>query len=368
MGGAWCNTYGTQMATRVLASICISPALGIGGAVATELFFSRERAQKLGWWTLMTTLGTPGGPFIMGFVVQHLGVRWIFWILAIINMCQFIGYVCLGGESLYRPDRHADDAIDEGKLQHTRTISYRLTLFQRIDPSPVTAWTFLSPFQLTTKLSVIVPACAYAVVFSYANIALIVEMPILFGEKFHLNAQQIGLQYIALIIGSVIGEQVSGPLSDWAQRRSDRALKSIHRGHVRATHRLWFSYVGFATVIGGLLIWGIRIEQAAVGAWNVTPLVGAAIAAFGNQVITTTLIAYAVDCHRDRAMDIGVLINLIRQVWGFVGPFYMPLMFESLGFSGSAGLMVGIVVLFALLPILGLHWFASKTAKVEQDV
>ncbi|KAK5313030.1 hypothetical protein LTR93_011097 [Exophiala xenobiotica] len=350
MGGAWCTSYGTQMTTRALTAICISPALGIGGAVATELFFAHERAQKLGWWTLMTTLGTPGGPFIMGFVVQHIGVRWIFWILAIINFCQFLRYLLLGGETLY--PSHSDAA---SSVPATKSPTLR-----RIDRTPLSLSAFYSPLLLVTKASVIVPSCAYAVVFCYANIALLVETPVIFGEKFHLDAQQIGLQYIALIIGSVIGEQVSGPLSDFVQRRHRKHSQGNPQHRASPTRRLWFSYVGFLTVFIGLIVWGVRVQHAKEGVWNVTPLVGAAIAAFGNQVITTTLIAYAVDCYRDRSMDIAVLVNFVRQVWGFIGPFYLPHMFETLNLGPSAGLMCGIIAVFALVPIMVLHWFARN--------
>lgn len=98
IGGAFCTSYGAQMSTRILTAILICPPLGIGSGVVTELFFRREHAQKLGWWTLLLTIGIPLGPFIMGFVVQHLRVNWIFGILAIINFCQFLGYLWLQGE------------------------------------------------------------------------------------------------------------------------------------------------------------------------------------------------------------------------------------------------------------------------------
>ncbi|KAI9879913.1 MAG: hypothetical protein M1830_006580 [Pleopsidium flavum] len=101
IGGVFCTSYGAQMTTRVLMSILICPPLGMGSGVVTELFFSHERAQKMGWWTLMTTLGTPGGPFIIGFVVKHIGINWIFWIFAIINFCQFLGYLLLDAETLH---------------------------------------------------------------------------------------------------------------------------------------------------------------------------------------------------------------------------------------------------------------------------
>jgi MFS family permease len=63
------------MTSRILTAVFICPPLGIGSGVVTELFFKHERAQKMGWWTLMTTLGTPLGPFLMGFVVQHRNVE-----------------------------------------------------------------------------------------------------------------------------------------------------------------------------------------------------------------------------------------------------------------------------------------------------
>ena len=43
-------------------------------------------------------------------------------------------------------------------------------------------------------------------------------------------------------------------------------------------------------VIIGLLIFTIQLHNAKDGHWNITPLVGIALAGFGNQVITTILI------------------------------------------------------------------------------
>ena len=57
---------------------------------------------------------------------------------------------------------------------------------------------------MVAKLSVIIPAAAYAMVFSW-QVIIKIPIPRLFTEYYHLNTQQIGLQYISLIIGSVIG-------------------------------------------------------------------------------------------------------------------------------------------------------------------
>jgi hypothetical protein len=170
---------------------------------------------------------------MMGFVVRHIGVKWIFWILAIINLCQFLGYLLFGGETIYSAAR--DARVDAGASEIKRRW-FPFSKSGSTGGTPLIFWTFCTPFQLVSKASVIIPTWAYAVVFCYANIAILVEMPAIFGEKFHLNAQQIGLQYIALLIGSIIGEQVLGPLSDLLQRRREQALQRQHQGHVSPTH------------------------------------------------------------------------------------------------------------------------------------
>lgn len=290
------------MATRALAAWFISPPLGIGSGVVTELSHPEERARKLGWWTLMITLGIPGSAFINGFVAQHLGVAWIYWIFAIINGAQFIAYILLGDETLY---------VKVSPISHKPRNRLGRLVPRRIDPRPFKIQDFIAPLFLGRFPRILIPGIAYGIEFAYANIAIIVNTPLIFGEKFDFNAQQIGYQFVAVIIGSVLGEQLSGPMSDWF-------LKFRHRrtGHTIPADRLWLSYIGFGTVFAGLLVWGFQLEKAVT--WNITPCIGMALAAFGNQVLTTILISFAVDSHKEHSASIGVFINLCRQVYGFV--------------------------------------------------
>lgn len=79
------KTYTTMMVFRCLLAFFISPAIAIGSGVVVETFFKNERGRYMGIWTLMVTLGPPGAPLIMGFVVQRLSYRWIFYIDAIVS-------------------------------------------------------------------------------------------------------------------------------------------------------------------------------------------------------------------------------------------------------------------------------------------
>jgi predicted MFS family arabinose efflux permease len=84
IGCAVSHSYGAMAACRCLVAFFISPAIAIGSGVVVETFFKKQRAQKMGIWTLMVTLGPPAGPFFMGFVAYHVGYRWIYWIFAIV--------------------------------------------------------------------------------------------------------------------------------------------------------------------------------------------------------------------------------------------------------------------------------------------
>lgn len=164
-----------------------------------------------------------------------------------------------------------------------------------------------------------IPAVAYSMVFLFASVLTTVEIPQLFAQKFGFNPQQLGLQFIAIIIGSIIGEQIGGYASDyWMGRRE----KKMEGRRPAPEFRLWLSYIGYLLAVCGVVVFLVRIQQAPVGHWNVTPVVGAGIAAAGNQIVTTVLITYAVDCYPDEAGSIGVFITFVRQVWGFIGPFW----------------------------------------------
>lgn len=295
--------------------------------MVTETFFRHERAKYMvsksvyldvtnsesrklipsqGIWTIMVTCGVPLGGFINGFVAQYLSWRWIYWLLAIINGVQFVLYIFFGPETRY---------LRRGVEHHGSNIKQEYYQFKRIDPTPLTALDFVQPLKFFWYGSVFIPALAYSIVFLLTGVLVTVEIPQLFGPKFHFGAQALGLQFLGIIIGSLIGEQIGGRLSDlWM---NGRGTKNGRRP--APEFRLWLSYVGYILGIIGLVVFLVQIDD--IKSYNVTPVVGAGIAAAGNQVVTTVLITYAVDTHIEESASIGVFITFVRQILGFIGPF-----------------------------------------------
>lgn len=58
VGCALSNSYAAMATCRAFCSFFISPAIAIGSGVVTETYFKRQRAQFMGVWTLLVTLGT----------------------------------------------------------------------------------------------------------------------------------------------------------------------------------------------------------------------------------------------------------------------------------------------------------------------
>ncbi|OQD64991.1 hypothetical protein PENPOL_c006G01245 [Penicillium polonicum] len=331
IGCAKSTDYASMAACRALVSFFISPAMAIGSAVVTETFFKHERARYMGVWTLMVTLGVPVGPFIFGFVAQRVGYRWIYWILAITNAVEFILYIFFGPETRYiGADVHSPSSAFK-----TEYLSLR-----RIDPTPFKLSEFWHPLTLITNIPVVFATIAYSMVFLFASVMNSVEVPQLLQRKFELNAQQLGLLFLGLIIGSLLGEQLGGFMSDmWMNTRA----RKIGRKPA-PEFRLWLSYIGFLLSIAGMVVFLVCTEQAAAGKLDVRPVVGTGVAAFGNQVVTTVLTTYAVDIYPQDAGSVGVFINFVRSTWGFIGPFWFTSMFDSVGIAKSSGVVTALII------------------------
>ncbi|KAH1592197.1 hypothetical protein KXX69_007156 [Aspergillus fumigatus] len=346
IGCAKSTNYASVAACRALQAFFISPASAIGSAIVMETTFKKDRAKYMGIWTLMVTVGIPCGPFIFGFVAHRAGYVWIYWVLAMINGGQFILYLFFGPETRYIGG-------DENPKEPAWKREY--LYLRRIDLTPFMWYEFVKPLTMVMQPCIAIPAAAYAMVFCLSNVLATVEVPTLLERRWGLNPEQLGLQFLGPIIGSVLGEQLGGRMSDLWMRQRERKT----RKRPEPEYRLWLSYIGYFLSIVGLIVF-LVCTQLSGNRWEVAPIIGIAIGAAGNQVVTTVLITFAVDCYPEEAGSVGVFITFVRQIWGFLGPFWFPAMFENVGVAASAGVGCALIVGASVVPTIIVHWQGKK--------
>ncbi|KAI3402499.1 hypothetical protein KGF56_004740 [Candida oxycetoniae] len=345
LGGAYSNSYGVMMAMRSLQAVFISPGLAVGGAVVNELTFSHQRGVMSGVWSIAVNLGTMAGALFMGFVAEREPVRVVFFVFLAINAFQVVAYLLFGKETLF----------NYNDLSRNETNRFKqLVSFKAIIPEfKLDLKTIVNPFTYFGHWRIFAATLAYAVCFAFDNIATNVEIPEVMYVKFGMGPQALGLQFLGLLIGTIIGE-VGGYASDKFQAYGARNNKGN-------SFRLWVTYPGFATSVIGIIVFGYQID--AIVEYNITPLVGLAICAFGLQIITAPLISYCITVNPVMASDIILFISFVRQILAFVATFFLPVMFATMGFTMAYSLMAILMAATAFVPVLILHIVESRKGR-----
>lgn len=314
----------------------------------------------------LVSLGPPVGPFIMGFVAQRAGWEWIYWIFAIVSAVQFILYLFFSSETRYlvsseRPSTSSDIPKSSWKKKYLP--------FRRIDPAPFTLMEMYQPFLMAKHIRILLAICSHTMIFNLSAAMLTVEIPQLFAARFGFNSEQIGLQFLGIIVGTILGEVFNAVSHRLLKSRSTQKDQS---STVKLDKYLQVSYIGFICMSIGLVMFCILLDQTAPMQYNVRPIIGIGIAGFGNQVVSNFLVncklsVFAIltentnggidviQLHSEQAALTSVLLGVIRQTWCFIGPFWFPGMFDTLGFSGTAGLLVGLVVI-GVVPLVWMQW------------
>ncbi|KAL5115182.1 hypothetical protein ACEQ8H_006936 [Pleosporales sp. CAS-2024a] len=94
LSSVWCAlspTYASLVVARIVQGFAVSPVECLPSATIAEIFFLHERAYRLGVYTLLLLGGKNLIPLVSAVIVQSLGWRWVFWIVAIIvGFCFFL--------------------------------------------------------------------------------------------------------------------------------------------------------------------------------------------------------------------------------------------------------------------------------------
>ncbi|KAK2616063.1 hypothetical protein N8I77_002773 [Diaporthe amygdali] len=352
--GACARSYGSMAGARVLLAFGLSAVHALGGITVADIFPKEVRGEKIGWWTLLTTLGPFLGPILAAYIVQGTGNwYWIFGHLAIalgaILIYMFvarIGHFC-GDSKAYTVNSIffvPETLYFQGNIQEqhqARRLSVRLKPFKHAEV-PKWSTAFFRPLIMLRYPACWLPAFWFAWTFSW-SVGIGTIITILFRRNYQLMAPNVNLVYIAPLVGAVLGELAGGPFSDFVVQQMTRR----NQGQRHPEMRLHAMYPALICIVVGLVMFGVTLQQQK---HYIIPLVGLGIFIFGMQASTTVVFTYPVDCYLAQGADALALIGGLKNVVSFALPFYINPMVDSIGiqttFVAMAVISLGLYFVF----------------------
>lgn len=270
-------------------------------------------------------LGPIVGPVAGGFLASAKGRRWVFWLVAIVGGFWAVMMFVFARET-YAPVILRTQVVQPKLSEHLGT-------------------GILRPLKLLVKSPISTICAIYmAVVYGYLYL-MFSSITQVFEEYYGFDTNIVGLVFVGLGVGSVIGIATISATSD----RYIKKHVEIENQPVQPECRIQLVPLGGILVPIGLFIYGWTCEYRVH--WFV-PIIGMVIVGAGNMIIFMALILYLVDVFTLYAASALAANTFIRSIGGALLPLAGLKMFKVLGIGWGNSLLGFIAVAFVPVPFL----------------
>jgi multidrug resistance protein len=340
------NSMGMLVAFRFFAGCAGSAPLTLGGGTIADMFPPQQRAGAMAIWSIGPLLGPVIGPVCGGFLVEHLSWRWVFWIMVIFGSAFGILLLLVGRET-YHPILLEKKAAALRKS--TGNPALRSNLAKDIPPREIFLRAVTRPLKMLF-LSPIVGMMALYVAVNYGILYLFfTTVTFVFEGKYHFSSGAVGLSYIGVGVGMIVGMACLGIMSD----RIIRAQQA--KGDVKPEHRLplILTLPGAIGLPIGVFVYGWTTYY---GVHWIVPIVATSLIGVGNLTAMMTIQTYLVDAFTLHAASAIAANTVLRSVFGAVLPLCGLSMYDKLGLGWGNSLLGFVSMAFIPVPVFFLFY------------
>ena len=275
VGCALAPTYPVLLVMRCFQACGCSPLIALGAGGLGDITEASERGTYIGIFNCASMLAATAGPLVGGGMTYTYGWRSLFWFLLVlafiflIFLCVFLPETCrskvgngsihVKGSYLFRP------LIDLRRKEERERPPDMSTIRAKKKPR------ILDPIMLLFNLDIFLILILTTLVYS-AGIMVNVSLPVVFLNTYSMTEMQIGLGFLSLGLGNILGSLLSGKFLDWefksVQRQHNEQTgeqyhrRSGHLGHFPIEEarlkRVWILLLVFASAI---IILGWTMEK-----------------------------------------------------------------------------------------------------------
>lgn len=330
---------GSLLFFRFMGGIAGSCPITIGGGSIADLIVREKRGGAMAIFALGPLLGPVIGPVAGGFLAQAEGWRWVFWVIAI------AGGICAACSITFMRETY-EPVLLMKKVKQLRKETGNENLRSKLDSGISAREYFWRAIVRPTKmlfLSPIVLALSIymAVVYGYLYL-LFTTLTLVFEERYHFNSGTVGLVFLGIGVGSLLGLAVFGVASDKIVKR----MTAANNGVTKPEFRLPPLIPGSFCIPIGLFWYGWTAQTHQH--W-ILPIIGTLWVGLGLLATFMPIQTYLVDAFTIHAASAIAANTVLRSLVGAFLPLAGPAMYSALGLGWGNSLLAFIAL--ALSPI-----------------
>ncbi|QDS72867.1 hypothetical protein FKW77_007382 [Venturia effusa] len=320
---------------------CVGVApLTIGAGTIADIMPVERRGRAMAIYSIGPLVGPVIGPVGGGYMVEAVGWRWVYWLLAIISgIAAALAFFVM--KESYAPVLLAKKTAKLRK--ETGNESLRSKLDTGITRNQLIRLALIRPMKMLIFSPIVMPLTIYTGFVYGILYFLFTTYSFVFTERYGFSLGQVGLVYIPIGIGMLFGISYLGHFSD-AHIEKRQALGAVVPEDRIPPHLVLPGSIAFAA---GIFIYGWTVQFEVH--W-IAPMIGQAIVGFGMISIFTTVQSYLVDAFTIYAASAMAANTIVRSLFGGVLPLSGLKMYEALGY-GWGNSLLGFIAL-AMVPVM----------------
>ncbi|KAM3436288.1 hypothetical protein MY4824_004439 [Beauveria thailandica] len=316
IGCALAPNIETLVIARFLSGLGGAACLTLGGSIIGDLFRPEQRGFAIGIWNIGPLLGPSIGPLLGGFVTKTLGWRWDFWIVLILAVPVTVLTALLTKETSHKV------------LMHRKTMRLRKELNVPILKScydhsneKVAVENICAGLVRPIKMLVLSPLVFFLslyIAFVFGVVYLLyTTIPAVFMEQYAFDTDHIGLIYLALGLGNILGWLVNTLFSDRVVVKLSLANNGVFEPEMRLLTSVYFGIFLPVTLFwyGWSAYYNVHVASTII---SLIPY------GFGIMGLFLPLTTYIVDCYPLYAASAIAANVILRSVVGAFLPLAGP--------------------------------------------
>ncbi|KAI8632364.1 MFS general substrate transporter [Xylariaceae sp. FL1651] len=349
--------YGGFLAGRIILGLGAGAAETIAPITIADVFFLHERGTIITLYTSFLSVGVAFGILIDGFIVFKHEWRVIYEVasplVALVLVLAFFAFpeTAFCRDVSLMPEMHESGERDPEKVgldmrpsdppPTKKSYLHSLKIYHGKLTNESLVKMFFRPLGLIILPPVLWAALVQSVTIGFL-VAVTSNVAVAYSEAYGFNAWQVGLAFIAAILGSLIGIPAGGRLgdmvADWFTKRN---------GGVRNPEmRLPSLTLSLITTPLALILFGVGIQNKLH--W-ICPTIGLGLLNFSITQATSICLVYVIDAYRPIAGEITLTVLGFKSLFGFLLSFYTNPWIGEVGYLNAYGTMAAIAAAVLLL-------------------